>query len=200
MIVGAIATHYHWDHVGGKPPLPQNFGHSLRVPRIPGLLELSQLAELEKGIFIHEHEEAKLAKTTGIAQDCLQCLQDGSKLFVSESIKLSFIHTPGHSPGGVCILVTDMGEEGKGSSTLLLSGDTLFPGSCGRTDLHDGDAMQMYDSLQNKLALLPDSLKVYPGHAYNGNHTTIAREKQFGLLSPISKTEWANKMMPRSKL
>lgn len=76
------------------------------------------------------------------------------------------IETPGHSPGSCCLLFAD--------THVMLSGDTLFRGSCGRTDLPGGDPRQMRLSL-NKLKQLPDDVRVYPGH---GPDTTIGIERR----------------------
>lgn len=79
-------------------------------------------------------------------------------------IDFFLLHTPGHTPGSVCLLTTD----------ALFSGDTLFAGSCGRTDFPGGDPRQMTASLR-RLKELPDHLNVYPGH---GQASTIAYEKK----------------------
>ncbi len=75
------------------------------------------------------------------------------------------IETPGHTPGSSCLLFPE--------SDILIAGDTLFKGSCGRTDLPGGDAGKMRESL-NKLKQLPESIRVYPGH---GPDTTIGIER-----------------------
>jgi hydroxyacylglutathione hydrolase len=75
------------------------------------------------------------------------------------------LETPGHTPGGCCLLFPESG--------IMVSGDTLFKGSCGRTDLPGGDPRQLKDSL-NKLKQLPDEVRVYPGH---GPETTIGIER-----------------------
>jgi hydroxyacylglutathione hydrolase len=85
------------------------------------------------------------------------------------SVKIKVIHTPGHSPDSVCLLA-----DGK-----LLTGDTLFVGECGRTDLPGGSAKDMYTSLLQRIALLDDSIEVYPGHDYGPSpSSTIAEEKR----------------------
>jgi len=81
---------------------------------------------------------------------------DGQKLDLGD-IVLQIILTPGHTPGGICILV---------DNKAIITGDTLFIGDCGRTDLQDGDINQMFKSLQEKIKPLPDHIIVYPGHDY----------------------------------
>jgi hydroxyacylglutathione hydrolase len=94
-------------------------------------------------------------------------VKDGDTLNVG-SLKVSVFHTPGHCPDHICLLV-----EGK-----LLTGDTLFVGECGRTDLTGGNAGDMYDSLFNKILTLPDSVEVYPGHDYGTKpSSTIGHER-----------------------
>jgi glyoxylase-like metal-dependent hydrolase (beta-lactamase superfamily II) len=79
------------------------------------------------------------------------------------------IHTPGHSPDGICLLI----------GNKLFTGDTLFVGECGRTDLSGGSASDMYDSLFCKLMKLDDNIEVYPGHDYGLKpHSTIGEEKR----------------------
>ncbi|MCZ2809627.1 MAG: MBL fold metallo-hydrolase, partial [Candidatus Bathyarchaeota archaeon] len=84
-------------------------------------------------------------------------------------MSIKVIHTPGHSPDGICLLV-----DGK-----LLTGDTLFVGECGRTDLHGGNPEELYHSLFDKLLKLDDDVEVYPGHDYGSKtHSTIGEEKR----------------------
>lgn len=85
------------------------------------------------------------------------------------TVTIKVIHTPGHSPDSICLLT-----DGK-----LLTGDTLFVGECGRTDLPGGSAKDMYTSLLQEIAKLDDSIEVYPGHDYGPfPSSTIAKEKQ----------------------
>jgi glyoxylase-like metal-dependent hydrolase (beta-lactamase superfamily II) len=93
---------------------------------------------------------------------------DGDIICVG-AIKIKVLHTPGHTPDSICLLT-----DGK-----LLTGDTLFVGECGRTDLPGGSAKDMYNSLLQKIAKLDDNLEVYPGHDYGPfPNSTIAKEKQ----------------------
>ncbi len=91
-------------------------------------------------------------------------IKDGDVIPVG-NMQIKVIHTPGHTEGGVCYLVEDN----------LFSGDTLFMGSVGRTDLFGGDFSKLSDSIKNKLFKLDDNTKVYPGH---GPMTTIGYEKK----------------------
>jgi len=111
------------------------------------------------GAKIVAHEYSRTRKDLSV--------KDGETLHVG-SLEFKFIHTPGHSPDHVSILV-----EGK-----LMTGDTLFVGECGRTDLPGGSAEQLYHSLFDKLLKLPDNVEVYPGHDYGAKpHSTIGEER-----------------------
>lgn len=85
------------------------------------------------------------------------------------NVTAKIIYTPGHTSDSICLLV-----DGK-----LLTGDTLFVGECGRTDLPDGNSRDMYHSLFDKLLKLNDDVEVYPGHDYGlSPHSTIGRERR----------------------
>jgi hydroxyacylglutathione hydrolase len=95
-------------------------------------------------------------------------VEDGDVIRVGKVV-IKVIHTPGHTPDSICLLVN-----GK-----LLTGDTLFVGECGRTDLPGGSAKDMYSSLFHKLMKLDDDIEVYPGHDYGPNpHSTIGIERK----------------------
>jgi glyoxylase-like metal-dependent hydrolase (beta-lactamase superfamily II) len=129
------------------------------------------------GAKIVAHEASRSRKDISI--------KDGGTLRVG-SLELKFIHTPGHSPDHVCVLVN-----GK-----LMTGDALFVGECGRIDLPGGSSEQMYDSLFNKLMRLPDDVEVYPGHDYGAKpHSTIAYEKSHNyVLKPRTVKEFVQFM------
>jgi hydroxyacylglutathione hydrolase len=129
---------------------------------------------LDYVILTHYHSdhsaEAKLMKTVFPSCKIVASKEDGNKLSVKPAvivsdgsqlkvgnIVLSFLLTPGHTTGGICIIV-----DGK----VLLTGDTLFIGDCGRTDLPGGSLKEMFRTLQEKIMTLPDDLIVYPGHDY----------------------------------
>jgi hydroxyacylglutathione hydrolase len=84
--------------------------------------------------------------------------------------EVEVLHTPGHTPGGVCLLVGPAGQQGK----KVFVGDTLFAGSIGRTDLAGGDYDTLINSIRNVLFKLPDDVEVYAGH---GPSTSIGRER-----------------------
>jgi hydroxyacylglutathione hydrolase len=94
-------------------------------------------------------------------------VQDGDTIRIGE-VNVKVIHTPGHCPDHICLLC----------ESKLLTGDTLFVGECGRTDLAGGNSGDMYDSL-NKLLSLDDKIEVYPGHDYGSKKSsTIGYEHQ----------------------
>ena len=142
-VIGALATHYHADHVGG----------SMMGMNIEGAARLLQLTDIP--IHIQTDEAPWIQRTTGIQQDSLQLHTSGDKVPVGE-IEVTLLHTPGHTPGSQCFLVNNM----------LVAGDTLFLEGCGRTDLPGSNPEQMYESLQ-LLGKLDDDVIVYPGHQYS---------------------------------
>jgi len=112
------------------------------------------------GAKIVAHKLARVAKDIEVV--------DGDIVQIGE-IRVSVIHTPGHSPDSICLLFDDK----------LLTGDTLFVGECGRTDLSDGSARDMYHSLFDRLSKLDDIIEVYPGHDYGPKpSSTIGSEKK----------------------
>ncbi|KAH9548804.1 hypothetical protein CY35_11G106300 [Sphagnum magellanicum] len=177
--VGAVVTHYHFDHTGGTPPPPFD---QLGI-KVPGIRELAM--EDKVLVYINKHDAQMVKKQNGVSLDCMTLLEDSSVISIG-SVKLHFIHTPGHTPGSQCIHI-------EGTEDILMSGDTLFIGSCGRLDLPDCDAQAMYTSLQKKLASLPSNTRVYPGHDYGGPFTTIAHERKQGLLKPMAEKEWLHR-------
>ena len=113
-------------------------------------------------------------------------IDDGDILQIGK-VRIRVIHTPGHSPDSICLLVDHKN---------LLTGDTLFVGECGRTDLPGGDSGSMYDSLFNKLLTLNDEVEVYPGHDYGPKPgSTIGEERRSNYtLQPRSLDEFVEFM------
>ena len=142
-IVGAMASHYHADHVGGSL-----FGHT--IEGVAALLEV-----VDVPVHVNEHEAPWIMKTTGLGADHLMSHTSGDTVQVG-SVAIECLHTPGHTPGSQCFLVHG----------CLVSGDTLFLDGCGRTDLPGSNVEDMWESLSS-LARLPDDTVVLPGHRYS---------------------------------
>jgi glyoxylase-like metal-dependent hydrolase (beta-lactamase superfamily II) len=142
-LVGALATHYHQDHVGGNI-----FGHD-----ISGLAELTARAPVP--VHVQRAEAAGVAKVTGLSLGDLVQHDSGDVVTVG-GIPIELIHTPGHTPGSQCFLLDGH----------LVAGDTLFLEGCGRVDLPGGDAEELYYSLNQRLAKVPDEAVLFPGHLY----------------------------------
>jgi hydroxyacylglutathione hydrolase len=98
-------------------------------------------------------------------------LKDG-ETFTLAGFTFRMLHTPGHTAGGCCYYLE--------SEKLLISGDTLFEGSCGRTDFPGGSMSQLVRSIQDKLFTLPEDVRVFPGH---GDSTDIGREKKYNYVA-----------------
>ena len=126
------------------------------------------------GAQIIQHQNSKLEKHISV--------KDG-QLIELGNIKLRVVHTPGHSEDSICLVL-----EGH----LVFTGDTLFVGNIGRTDLPGSDPAAMYNSLINVVSKLDDQLVVYPGHNYGQTETsTIGREKKTNyVMQPRSKQEF----------
>ena len=143
-LVGALATHYHPDHVGGDM-----MGYSIQG--VAALLERTAVP-----IHVQAEEAVWVQRVTGAADEDLVQHQSGDVVQVGE-IPVELIHTPGHTPGSQCFLVDNR----------LVAGDTLFLEGCGRTDLPGGDPAALYESLTQKLAKVPDDATLFPGHLYS---------------------------------
>lgn len=150
-----IITHGHIDHILGIDALKSIYkvdvlGHADDLPLIKGSPEHAEIFGL------HFDQAPTLDRT----------ITDGEKIIFG-NINFEIIHTPGHSKGGVCIFFREQ--------KVLFTGDTLFNGSIGRTDLLGGNYENLIDSIQNKIFTLGDDVQIYPGH---GNFSTIGYEKK----------------------
>jgi len=164
----ALITHFHPDHLGGNL-----MGH-----QIPGAVELLERNAKVK-IWVHKSEADYVPRVCGLSRTDLTLAENGDEMAVGEQ-RIRFLHTPGHTPGSQCFLV----------GGNLVSGDTLFIGSCGRVDLPGSDPSQMYDSLVNKLKALPDDTVLYPGHDYANRPTsTIGEEKRRNVCMRFERLE-----------
>lgn len=151
-----LNTHCHLDHVFGNKFIAETYGLILHL---------------------HKKEEAMLqmAPASGLMfnfpfdnyQGEFIFLKEGNSIFLGDD-KLEVIETPGHSPGSVCFYCR--------KQNFIIGGDVLFESSIGRTDLPGGDPQALFNSIKQKLFLLPDNVIVYSGH---GEQTTIGREKKY---------------------
>ncbi len=151
-----VATHAHIDHVGGFEKLKQATGAAVMM---------------HESDFPLYQELAVQAEWLGVPTPALtgvdQFLKEGDLLRWG-TLSLEVLHTPGHSPGSVSLHLP-------GENHRILSGDTLFQGSIGRTDLWGGSMEQILRSIQNRLLIFPDQTPVFPGH---GRPTTIGAERE----------------------
>ncbi len=117
----------------------------------------------------HHSEIVASAADGDFVSDVDKIVSDGDVIPLGE-VRLKFMITPGHTTGSLCIIVDD---------EALLTGDTLFIGDCGRTDLPGGNDARMYQALQEKIRPLPDHLIVYPGHDYGDKpFDTLGNQKR----------------------
>ena len=142
-IAAILLTHGHFDHVGAVKELAAETGCDVYLHEAD--LSMPPMMTAGKLYYTHSYEEGDTLTIAGMS--------------------VSVLHTPGHTPGSVCLKIENH----------LFSGDTLFAGSCGRTDLPGGNWKTIQQSLQ-RLAQLEGNLWVHPGH---GESTTLAQEKKY---------------------
>jgi glyoxylase-like metal-dependent hydrolase (beta-lactamase superfamily II) len=173
-ITGALASHYHPDHVGGEMM-------GLRVEGVRKLLEIVGVR-----IHCHDHEVEWVKRMTGLSDSDL-APHAGDDVIRVGTIPVRLLHTPGHTEGSACFLVADK---------RLVAGDTLFVGACGRVDLPGADPAEMYRSLTQRLAHLPDDVALYPGHDYGPRPTsTLGEERRSNIYMRIPTLEQWLRMM-----
>ncbi len=154
-IVGALATHYHPDHIGGSM-----FG--LEVEGLPKLMEVNPCP-----VHVHHLEADGVKLMTGLSTSDLTTHYSGDKVSVG-GVELELLHTPGHTPGSQCFRVAD----------ALLAGDTLFLQGCGRVDLPGGDPDEMRLTLTQRFSTIEDHVVLFPGHAYGGEHAPMGHVRK----------------------
>ncbi len=168
-LTGALATHYHPDHVGG----------TMMGVTIAGVRELLTLRPVP--IHVQRDEAPWVMRVTDAGESDLVQHDSGDVVTVGE-IPIELIHTPGHTPGSQCFYVADR----------LVSGDTLFLQGCGRTDLPGGDPEALYESLTTKLAKVPDHAVLFPGHLYSPEPSAPMGEtrRQNYVFRPATAEQW----------
>ncbi|WP_224981826.1 MBL fold metallo-hydrolase [Geomonas agri] len=151
-----VNTHGHFDHIGCNRSLKEKTGAQLLAHKedVPFLVNAARSAQ-KYGLTVENSPEPDAFLT------------DGMKLELGRRV-IEVLHTPGHTQGGCCLYLAN--------EKLLISGDTLFADSVGRTDLPGGSHEQLIQSIKTKLMPLPDDTVVWPGH---GPSSTIGQERSF---------------------
>ena len=154
-IVAVILTHGHIDHIGALSDVREATG----APVMIHADDAPQLTDAGKNLSVYVGSKVS-------TKAAVRLLQDNDKIEVGK-ITLEVIHTPGHTRGGISI---------KCAPEILITGDTLFAGSIGRSDFPGGNHAQLISSIKTRLLIFPDETRVYPGH---GPSSTIGEEKRF---------------------
>jgi len=153
--VALVLTHGHIDHIAGADALRAEF------PEIKVYIH-----KLDAGMLAEPHTNLSAMTGESFSIEPVEFSLEENDVVERAGVKLSVLHTPGHTPGGICLYSKD--EE------IVFTDDALFADSIGRTDFPNGSMSQLLKSIKEKLFTLPDKTKVYPGH---GPITTIAHEK-----------------------
>ncbi|SMB95675.1 Glyoxylase, beta-lactamase superfamily II [Desulfonispora thiosulfatigenes DSM 11270] len=153
-----INTHGHYDHIGSNEEIKKALNCDLLVHEDD--YEMLIDPKLNLSFYMGNTKEGLKADVS---------LKDND-LIKFGNLGLKVLHTPGHSPGGICLY----NEKNK----ICITGDTLFYGSIGRTDFEGGDYEEIIKSIKEKLLVLPDDVTIYPGH---GPKSSIGLEKQINL-------------------
>lgn len=151
-VLFVVNTHGHADHIAANDIISNDTGAVVCVHEEDAPMLISS--------------QSNLSAFIGMPMECQpaqRLLKEGDIIHFG-NIEMKVLHTPGHTPGGICLLIDD----------ILIAGDTLFAQSIGRTDFPGGSYSQLIENIKNKLMVLPEHVKVLPGH---GPDTTIGDER-----------------------
>jgi glyoxylase-like metal-dependent hydrolase (beta-lactamase superfamily II) len=170
-LTDVLVTHYHPDHVGGN----------MMGLSIEGIAQLLARDDVSARVHVQAPEAFGVKRVTGCSDSDLVLHDSGDVLEVG-GLRVTLVHTPGHTPGSQCFYVEGM----------LVSGDTLFLDGCGRTDLPGGDPEALYESLTTKLATIPDDTVLYPGHLYSPEPSAPLGEvrRRNYVFRPRTRDQW----------
>jgi hydroxyacylglutathione hydrolase len=148
-----VITHAHFDHVGANKALKEATGAEILMHQQDEMV-LKSVAN-----------QGSLFGMRSVASPPADRYVQHGEVITAGDVSLKVLHTPGHSPGGICLLAKGM----------VFTGDALFAGSIGRTDLPGGDMIALLRGIKEHLMTLPDNTRVYPGH---GPASTIGEERR----------------------
>ena len=161
-----LHTHAHLDHIAATRGIKEAFPNAPQIILHKGDHELYKNLKQQSQMFgLNYNDPLPVDRFIG----------DKEEIQLSNEPALAVIHTPGHSPGSVCYLLK---KSGQGPQTLF-SGDTLFQGSVGRTDLWGANEEQMFENIHTKLLTLPTDTRVCPGHGPDSEIGIEKRENPF---------------------
>lgn len=155
-LTAIVLTHAHYDHIAGIDNIKEKYS----LPIVCGEAE-------EKVLESPNHNLSTFFGVPPISMSADKLLKDNEE-YSFGGLKFKTIFTPGHTPGGICLYFEN--------ENVLISGDSLFAGSVGRTDFPGGSYRDLIDSIKDKILVLPEETIVFPGH---GPSTTIEKEKKY---------------------
>ncbi len=164
-VTGILLTHGHFDHIWGLDALRDAVNAAAEADGLEPVKAYAMEAEKELLRDAQKNVSEQAGRPCTTYADVY--LEDGQELTLA-GIQCKVIATPGHTVGGCCYYFQEAG--------ILVAGDTLFAESVGRTDFPTGSMSTLVRSVRDKLFVLPEDTKVYPGH---GERTTIAHEKEY---------------------
>ncbi|MFZ5775580.1 MAG: MBL fold metallo-hydrolase [Thermodesulfobacteriota bacterium] len=164
-VAAIVCTHGHPDHVCGNRLLKQATGAPI-------------IMHQDDAAFFGRPEIEQYFSMLGLAASPPpdRTVAGGEHIAIGKVV-LDVLHTPGHTPGGICLY----------SAPHLFTGDTLFVGGVGRTDFPGGDSGQMFDSIREKILTLPPETIVWPGHGYGGARSSVGEEAR---TNPYLSGDW----------